>query len=100
MLSLSATLKDFIQGREHRWKRRMKEPIEEEIVNQGRNMGLVVNAKDINDILAEDIDELTTDKLVALQQEQEKERSTEVTEKEEEEFLTTLDIFKAVGKCA
>ena len=69
-------------------------PIEEEIVNLGRGMGLEVDTKDVNDLIAKHADELTTDELVALQQEKEEQRSTEVTDEEGEgeEVLTTAQI--------
>ena len=51
-----------------------------------------MDKEDVDDLIAEHADELTTDKLVALQQEQEEERSKEVREEEWEEVSTTSDI--------
>ena len=56
------------------------------------NSALEVDTEDIKDLIAEHTDELTTEELVALQQEQQEERLTEVTEEEGEEVLTTSDI--------
>ena len=50
--------------------------IEEKFAMLGCDMGLEVVIKDINELIAELADELTTDELVALQKEQEEERST------------------------
>ena len=56
--------------------------IEEEIVTLGRDMGLEVDTEDVEDLITEHTDELTTEELVVLQQE---EMSTEATEEEREE---------------
>ena len=56
-------------------------------------MGLEVDEDDVADLIAEHADELTTEELVALEQEQREERSTEVVEEEEEEeVLSTAEI--------
>ena len=67
--------------------------VEDEIVTLGRDMGLEVDEDDVADLIAEHADELTTEELVALEQEQREERSTEVVEEEEEEeVLSTAEI--------
>ena len=57
-------------------------------------MGLEVDTKDVEDLIAKNADEVMTDELVALQQEQQEEMSTEATEKEGkgEEVLSTSEI--------
>ena len=47
---------------------------EEEIVAIGHDMGLEMDTEDVNDLIAEHADELTTEELVALQEEQQEER--------------------------
>ena len=56
--------------------------VEEEIVNLRRDMLLDVDTQDIADLITEPTNELTKDEMMALQQEQEEERSMEVTEEE------------------
>ena len=57
-------------------------------------MGLEVDTEDVKDLIAEHSAELTTEELVALQQEQQEEMLTEATEEEGEgeEVLSTSEI--------
>ena len=68
--------------------------VEEEIVTLGCDMGLEVDTEDVKDLISEHTDELTTEELVALQQEQQEEMLTEATEEEGEgeEVLSTSNI--------
>ena len=90
-MSQSATLKDSIQGRGPPLEED-DDVVEEDIVAIERDMGLEVDTEDIKDLIDEHADELTTEELVALQQEQQEERSMKVTEEEGEEMLITSDI--------
>ena len=85
---------DFERYRSGDWAPAEEEDsiVEEGIVTFGHDMELQVDTEDVDDLIAEHTDELMTDELVALQQEQEEEKLTEVTEEEGEEVLTTMDI--------
>ena len=76
-------MKDSIQGRGPPLEED-DDVVEEDIVAIERDMGLEVDTEDIKDLIDEHADELTTEELVALQQEQQEERSMKVTEEEGE----------------
>ena len=72
-------------------------PVEEEIVSLGKSMGLEVDEADVNDLVEEHAEELTTDELKELQTQQHTEILQEINEPEAEEITSTCEMKEVLG---
>ncbi len=77
-------------------------PVVEEIVSLGKSMGLEVDDGDINDLVEEHSEELTTDELLQLQEQQHSDAVEEIGSPEEdivaEKAISTSDIKAVLAK--
>lgn len=75
-------------------------PVEEEIVSLGKSMGLVMDERDVNELIEEHSQELTTEELQELQSQQHSEVLQEIGFEEEpevEEVISTSEIKEILG---
>ena len=75
-------------------------PVDEEIVSLGKSMGLVMDERDVNELVEEHTQELTTEELQELQSKQHSEILQEIGFEEEpevEEVISTSKIKEILG---
>ena len=72
-------------------------PVEEEIVSLGKSMGLEGDEADVNDLVEEHAEELTTEELKELHTQQHTEILQEINEPEAEEITSTSEMKEVLG---